>query len=375
MLDVAIIGGGPAGAAAALALLQIVPEAAVVLFDAGRGGRWKPGETLSPGAMTLLESLGCRDVVASTLECDAALESYGTQAAWGDGELYQREFLFSLHGNGWRLDRARFDDLLLKHAEAAGVEVQRRCALLDSVEGEDCWRLEFAVGGDRKSSGAQFVIDATGREARFATQRGARPRVIDRLAGVFMLFDTTDIVSQGARKREMETLVEAQACGWWYSTAIPGNRAVVAWMSDTDLIREMGLKSEERWHDLLAQSEHTGRRLEGAVARGTPMIFTAQSQILDRMGGCGWVASGDAAMTFDPLSSQGIVKALWSGRLASFVAADYLLRGVETQDRYARMARAEFEAYVEARRAYYREEQRWPESRFWARRHEEPVKR
>jgi flavin-dependent dehydrogenase len=99
------------------------------------------------------------------------------------------------------------------------------------------------------------------------------------------------------------------------------------------------------------------------------MIFAAQSQRLSQIGGRRWVAAGDAAMTFDPLSSQGIAKALRSGKLASFVAVDFLKRGKETHDRYIDLALAEFDEYERARRAYYREEKRWPAAAFWARRH------
>ncbi|MGC2111535.1 MAG: hypothetical protein WA655_18610 [Candidatus Korobacteraceae bacterium] len=78
----------------------------------------------------------------------------------------------------------------------------------------------------------------------------------------------------------------------------------------------MDLKSVARWNLLLGESVHTRRRIENARAQGPPMIFGAQSHILQPMGGCGWVAAGDAAMAFDPLSSQGITKALRSGKLA-----------------------------------------------------------
>lgn len=356
MLDVAIIGGGPAGTAAALSLRQLMPNATIAIFDAGRGERWKPGETLSPGATTLLESLGCGLAFQRAFEENSMLESFGTKAAWGAAELYEREFLYSLHGNGWRVDRARFDAMLLEAAEAVGVEVRRRMALMDSVREDGRWRLQLQSG----SCCARFVIDASGRAARFSGQRGARPILSDKLAGVFVLFDAA---------HAEDTLIEATENGWWYSTTVPGATAVVAWMSDTDLIRERGLKNGERWKDLLAQSVHTRRRLHDAAVQGTPMIFTAHSQRLDCMGGSGWVAAGDAAMTFDPLSSQGIAKALRSGKLASFVAADFLLRGVETHERYIRLACAEYDEYVRTKRSYYCEEQRWPTAPFWARRH------
>jgi flavin-dependent dehydrogenase len=360
MFDVAIIGGGPAGAAAALSLRKLVPEASIAICDAGRKGRWKPGETLSPGVMPVLESLGCGVAFERLREEGGAVESFGTRAAWGGAELYEREFLFSLHGNGWRLDRARFDAMMLDCAETSGVEMWRGRPLLDSSKEAGGWRLTLQGGEEH----ARFVIDASGRGARFAAHRGARLISSDKLAGVFVLFE-------GAQAED--TLIEAAENGWWYSTTVPGGKAVVAWMSDTDLIRAMDLKNAERWRALLKQSAHTEPRLRGAAALGEPMIFAAHSQRLSHMGGPGWVAAGDAAMTFDPLSSQGMAKALRSGKLASFVAADALLKGAETQDRYAVLANGEYAEYERTKRAYYREEQRWADAPFWARRHMQPA--
>lgn len=356
MLDVAIIGGGPAGAAAALSLRQLMPAASVAIFDAGRALRWKPGETLSPGAISTLDSLDCSAAFKTFSETGGALESFGVQAAWGAAEPYEHDFLYSLHGNGWRLDRARFDAMLLGRAESAGAEVQRGMALMDSLEEDGGWRLRLR-GAERS---ARFVIDASGRAARFASQRGARPIASDRLAGVFAFFEGT---------HPADTLIEATEQGWWYSTTVPGATAVVAWMSDTDLIRRMDLKSAASWNALLDQSAHTRKRVSGAIAKGAPTIFAAHSQRRSEMGGRGWVAAGDAAMTFDPLSSHGILKAMRSGKLASFVAVDFLTRGIETHERYTRLALTEYDAYEQARQSFYREEQRWPSSSFWSRRH------
>ncbi|HTW81571.1 MAG TPA: tryptophan 7-halogenase [Terracidiphilus sp.] len=359
IFDVAVIGGGPAGSAAALSFRKIVPEAKIAIFDAGRLQRWKPGETLAPGATEILESLGCLPSFQHAIEHNEALESFGTKAAWGADVPYEREFLFSLHGNGWRLDRARFDVMLLERAEARGIDVFRNTALKDSLEEESGWRLRFAGGEHR----ARFVIDATGRAARFAAQRGVRPIVSDNLAGVFVLFKSAT---------EGDTLIEAAESGWWYSTTVPGSTAVAAWMSDTDLIRQMTLRDSEQWNALLAQSTHTRIRLCGAESECAPGIFAAHSQRLSEFGGPRWIAAGDAAMTFDPLSSQGILKALRSGKLASFVAADFLLRGADTLERYARLAAAEYAAYEQAKRDFYRKEMRWPSAPFWARRQAEP---
>jgi flavin-dependent dehydrogenase len=357
MLDVAIIGGGPAGVAAALSARQLMIEASITIFDAGYAEQWKPGETLSPVAMPILESLGCGAALQKAFEQGTAIESFGTQAAWGAAEIHEREFLYSLHGNGWRLDRKRFDAVLLYCAEAAGIDVRREARLKGSAADDaGQWSLSFEAGQYR----ARFVIDATGRAARFAMLRGARISPSDQLAAVFVRFEA---------ENDWDTLIEAAENGWWYSTGVPNGNAVAAWMSDTDLIREMNLRSAARWNALLAESVHTRHRVENARALGPPMIFGAQSHILRPMGGHGWLAAGDAAMAFDPLSSQGITKALRSGKLASFVAADYLLSKVDTHQRYNEIGEQEYADYQRAKHAYYSEEQHWPTAPFWARRH------
>lgn len=353
-LDAAIIGGGPAGAAAAISLRRLMPAAALAIFDSGTGKRWRPGEVLSPGAASLLQSLGCWPEFLA----GGFIESFGTRAAWGSAEAHENEFLFGTRGDGWRLDRARFDAMMLERARASGVLVHRGAALTESGVDGAGWRLRFRGVAECR---ARFVIDASGRAAAFAVQRGARHLPDDRLAGVFVLFET-------ALPEDGDPLIEAAETGWWYSAGVPGSRAVAAFMTDTDLIRESQLHRPCRWNDILAGTMYTRARLRNAIPEGPPAVFAAQSHRLSRMGGEGWVAAGDAAMTFDPLSSQGILKALRSGKLASFVAADFLMKGVASQDRLETLAEAEYSGYRQIKQKYYHAEQRWPDALFWRRR-------
>jgi flavin-dependent dehydrogenase len=94
------------------------------------------------------------------------------------------------------------------------------------------------------------------------------------------------------------------------------------------------------------------------------------SRLLDPLSGDDWLAVGDAASRFDPLSSQGIVKALRSGIFASYAIGDLLLNGDKSGlRRYQRFVAEEFKSYAQTRLKYYRQEQRWPNSEFWRRRH------
>lgn len=348
--------------AAALSLRQEMPQAQVALFDARRRTRWKPGEVLSPMARTLLESLECWSEMQRAAARGAVLESHGTQSTWGSDSVREHDFLYSMHGNGWRLDRAWFDAMLLQRAESAGVHVRRDAALTGSESQADGWMLRFRGG----TAEARFAIDASGRAARFAVERGVRLEASDSLAGVYVLFDC-----RRSEAHDYDTLIEARENGWWYSAGVPGGTLAAAWMSDTDLIRAMELADAARWHALLAESTQTRRRVTGATAMTDPMVFAAQSQRLNRVAGRRWAAAGDAAMAFDPLSAHGITKALRSGKLASYVALDWIRDSADTHARYCGIADAEWAQYNAAKHAYYAEERRWPGSAFWARRHEQ----
>lgn len=363
--DVAVLGGGPAGAAAALSLRQLRPALRVALVEPSRYDAWRVGETLSPGCRELLAGLGCWERFRS----EQFLESFGTRAAWGGDELYDHEFLFSARGNGWHVDRARFDGMLCDAARDAGAEVFEDARFADVERCDGYWKLTLRRGRTHERIEASWVIDATGRSAAFAVRQGARRPAADRLVGVAVRFRAPSV--------DPSTLVEAQPDGWWYSAATPENGLVVVWMSDADLVRRQGMSAAPRWFEHLARSRHTAARVAGAVAEAGPIVRAAHSQRLSDFGdvgvnGGGWVAAGDAACTLDPLSSQGILKALRTGKIASFVALDGLEgpsdRAASSLARYRQLLAAEYSQYLETRAWFYGQEGRWPESPFWARR-------
>jgi hypothetical protein len=87
--------------------------------------------------------------------------------------------------------------------------------------------------------------------------------------------------------------------------------------------------------------------------------WSARSHCLDTVTGPRWVAVGDAASSWDPLSSAGILKALRTGKLGAFAVLD-AIRGVEGGfAKYRRIISAEYARYQQDRRDVYRMEQRW----------------
>jgi flavin-dependent dehydrogenase len=223
----------------------------------------------------------------------------------------------------------------------------------------DAWRLDIA-GGTRLC--ARFVVDATGRSAVFARRAGARVAYADRLVGFARFF-------QQPAGGDPRTLVEAFAEGWWYTAGLPDGLCVAACMTDVDLARRLRLGEPSHWSRLLESTTHVGERLRVASPHGPLIVRPAASGRLDPAAGEDWLAVGDAASVFDPLSSQGIFKALRSGTFASYAIADRLLRGDDSGlQRYRDYVREEFRSYLRARERYYGTERRWPASEFWNRR-------
>ena len=139
-------------------------------------------------------------------------------------------------------------------------------------------------------------------------------------------------------------------------------------MTDGDIAARLRLREPEAWRAALEASDHTRRRLASARAQGAPILYPADSSALDIAADEGWMAIGDAAVTFDPLSGQGILKALHHGFLAAYAASDHLAGRPYAKERFRARIKGELEGYLAARERYYREEARWPASEFWRRR-------
>jgi flavin-dependent dehydrogenase len=361
-VDVAILGGGPAGAAAAITIARYSPLK-TVLFERGDYSGMRVGETIGPGIMPLLGYLGVAERVAQGKH----RRGLATAAAWGSDEVLTRDFLFSGQGDGWQLDRNSFDAMLADAAREAGAIVRTGTYVRDVSRGEDgLWRIAAeSADGEQLSLAARFLIEATGRGATAARKLGAQPETIDHLVGVvgYVGFDS------GQHEDEGVTLVESVPEGWWYSTWLPGETLAVAFMSDADLIRPLDAQNLGGWTDLLARARHTRARVVGGRRPAKLVARNAASQLLHPAGGPGWLAAGDALAAFDPLSSMGIGHSLISGASAGRAVEAILRDDPDPIDDYIAYSGQHFAKYRELHARFYQMEPRWRDMPFWSRRH------
>jgi flavin-dependent dehydrogenase len=353
--DVAIVGGGPGGSATALSLRAHAPSLNVVLIEASRYETQRIGETLPPPARPILEHL----CVWEAFRRQHHREAHGTTAVWGTAIPLDNDFIYMPVNKGWHLDRAAFDAMLAGQAHSRGAALIIDTRLRHAKRTGDEWRLTLSTGSLLT---ARFIVDATGGNAAFARRHGARFVDADRLVGIARFFE-----DGGGDPR---TLVEAFADGWWYTAGLPDGRRITACMTDADLALKLRLNEAEQWSKVLAAMPCVGARLRGSKPCSPLIVRSTESRRLEPAAGDYWLAVGDAASRFDPLSSQGIVKALRSGIFASYVIGDLLVRKDDAGlRRYRRFVMEEFKSYTEVRAKYYLEEQRWPASEFWRRRH------
>jgi flavin-dependent dehydrogenase len=193
-------------------------------------------------------------------------------------------------GPGWRVDRAAFNRALLQAAQDAGAPW-----IQDRVVG--------VLGGlqlEHQTLAVTAVVDASGRRAAVARRLGVTRTVLDRtLARV--AWGQGDLLDQ-------RTLVESVPDGWWYSAALPEGQVVAALHTQT----AASVRTQAAWEHALSQAPLTQARLQGVQWTHHRTADAGVSR-LDAPGGPGWLAVGDAVQAFDPLGSQGMLHALYSG--------------------------------------------------------------
>jgi flavin-dependent dehydrogenase len=294
------------------------------------------GEGLPPAARPFLSRLGLID------RMDGHLPSPGNRSWWGSEASHEVDFVMQPFGDGWHLDRERFDAML----RDAAIEAGARCLDRRVVSSSPGWTLHLDDGSPCM---ADLVIDCSGRSARFARDRGAARTRLDALVCAAAVIDVDE------HDHDATTLVEAGEDGWWYSALIPARRRVVAFLTDADL-----LPKSPTLPALLGASRQVRQKCLTAAA--DVRVLPAETARLDPIDGDGWMAAGDAAFAFDPVSSYGILAAMQSGRLA----AESLLGTITAAERREAMAEM-FNDYLRRRAECYAAETRFDTS-FWRRR-------
>ncbi|MBY6265300.1 NAD(P)/FAD-dependent oxidoreductase [Azospirillum sp. 412522] len=364
--DAVVVGAGPAGTAFAL---NLAPLRRVLVLDrrdtpAIRIGGSRIGESLAPAARRLLTDMGLWEAFLA----EGHSPCHGGRSVWGGPLPVEADNLRDLDGPGWHLDRGRFDGWLRRMAASRGaallVPAQPLAVTRDGTKDGEGWLLEVENAGRRFPVRTRLLVDAGGRGSPLAKRFGARRTVSDRLVCGW-------VHGRDAPGRQSGlTWIEAEPDGWWYSAPLPAGRRVVAFHTDADLpaaadARDAGpLLRRLSCCSVLSQSLSAC----GFEPDGQGGFCAAHSSALSPAAGDGWLAVGDAALGFDPLSSQGIFNALYTGLAAAEAADRHLSGDPGALPGYAAGLAPIRDAYRTHLRAWYGLERRWRDRPFWSRR-------
>ncbi|MFM8534663.1 MAG: NAD(P)/FAD-dependent oxidoreductase, partial [Acidimicrobiia bacterium] len=287
--EVVILGGGPAGAGAALLLTRWGHRVRVIT----KAGAEHPlAVSVPPSCAKLFAELGVTDAI----ERAGFTRSTGNTVWWGSTDA--RVERFASGAMGWQLDAGRLAEVILREAVALGAQVERRMVS------------ELPEG---------FILDCTGRAGVIARARNVRRHTSD--------LRTIALIAQWRRPQawpvpdDTHTLIESYSDGWMWSVPVAEGVRHIAAMVDPQ--RSGLVRNRSAMHVYRAEIGKTrafSRLVDGAEMVNGPWGWDASQYDAREYGGENWLLVGDAASFVDPLSSAGVKKALASAWLAAITA-------------------------------------------------------
>lgn len=360
--DIVILGAGPAGLSAAITLGQHT-DLKVLVADSGLPGIHRPGESIPPIALSCIGALG----LSETFHNGSHFSYPGHASVWGRNEPGYNDALLDPLGPPYRLDRLQFDQMMINALDAyPNIDLIRGIHYIkhqsNSKAGFDLFFSETSTQKQQPVT-TRFVIDASGARARFARSEGGVRRIDDQLVALIGMQKITE------GHLTAQTLIEAEENGWWYMARLPENRLVTLFVTEPQLLKQTGYsgivnrkEGLDRTH--LISKHHSGLQLQEGNWYHAPV----HSSFLEKPYGSRWLATGDAAASYDPISAQGIYKALSLGIRSGKLAIRLFETGFQNgsmQDDYSQFIKDNYTTYFAHRTQLYSNEQRWPNATFW----------
>jgi flavin-dependent dehydrogenase len=307
MARVFVMGGGPAGSVFACRMAELGHE--VTLAEQQRFPRRQLGESLSPGVLRLLDTIGVR----GTVEAAGFLPVRSVLVQW-DGPARVRE---DPKEEGLLVDRGDFDRLLLDHARARGVRVLQPCRLVRPEADGEGWSLGLDCDGRMETERADFLCHAGGRAG------GGK-------AGRRMTGCRTVALYAWWRGRRLPSRprIEAGHDAWYWGVPLPGGLYNTLVFTGIAELRRVGQAPLEERFDRLIASSGLMEECVDALKVAPAAAIDATPYLDEDSVTPTSIRIGDAALALDPVSSSGVQRAI-QGSLAAAITANTLLRKPE----------------------------------------------
>ncbi len=311
LYDAVVVGGGPAGAAAAARLAR--RGRSVLVLERQRFPRFHVGESLIPETNRFLDELGVLDRIVA----EGFPVKRGAIIIAPDGEHERYAFFGDARGvartETFEVPRDRFDEILLDHAAASGAEVRQECRAkaVELTEGDALITFEGAAGEGRAR--ARFLVDASGRDG-FLAKRLELRQVDPTLRQVGLHAWYEDVVPPPPEMSGDARLISIDGGGWAWLIPLGGRLTSVGVVISKERHATLPTGDPGRCLDLLLAAVPALPPFLRGARRVSPVRVEGDYSYATRAyAGARWLLTGDAGSFLDPIFSTGVLLALASG--------------------------------------------------------------
>ncbi len=330
--DALIIGGGPGGSSTAAYLARAGKR--VRVLEKEHFPRFHIGESLLPYNRRIFAEMG----VLPALEAAGYIRKYGAQFHLGNGskaaKFVFREGCFTREPEAIQVERAHFDDLLLKHAAASGAEVREGWTVGGFAADAEGVTVEArGEGGPAQKVRARFLIDASGRGNLTGNQEGLR--VIHPRLKKIAVFGHFTGVKVDAGEKGGDTIIVRLENKWFWLIPLSKEKVSVGCVMEKGGFAQSKQSPEALFHCLVQTSPPLRERMKDArpvAPIQTTGDFSCRNK---RFIGPRLLRVGDAAGFMDLIFSAGAYLAMRSGKLAAGAVVESLGAGDDGRPRFA----------------------------------------
>lgn len=326
--DVVVIGGGPAGCAAATLVAEQGHK--VLLLEREAEAKFKIGESLMAETYWSFERLGVLDKLKESAFPRKHSVQFFSKTGKGSAPFYFSDNNPHESSITWQVERSQFDRMLRENAREKGAQIQLGAAVRQILfDGDRAVGVRAqAAGGEQRDIGAKVVVDASGQSALLARKlklKEGEPNL--KKASIFTHFKGAhrdDGIDEGA------TLIlhTRDRDSWFWYIPLSDDRVSVGVVGDLQyLFKGRAGDAEQTFYEEVDKCDPIKERISGArqiFAPKTTQDFSYRSR---QLAGDGWVLVGDAYGFLDPIYSSGVLLALKSGEWAADAINEGLAKG------------------------------------------------
>jgi flavin-dependent dehydrogenase len=327
--DVAIIGGGPTGTTAGTLLRKYNPDLRVLILEKAKFPRDHIGESQLPTIGPILNEMG----VWEKVEAAGFPVKIGASYTWGrNHDRWSFDFLpietfqdqarpakyeGQRQQTAFQVDRAIFDDILLRHAESMG------CVVREQTQVREVLRTDDRIDGLRLDSGetvtARYYIDASGAVSLFRRALEIptwSPNELKNIAFWDYWQNAEWAVEIGTSATRIQ--IRSLPYGWIWFIPIGATRTSIGVVVPAAWYKETGQTPQEIYHRAVAEQPEIAALVKNARAEGNFDTCKDWSNLAERPIGENWFLAGESAGFADPILSAGMTLAHTSAREAAY---------------------------------------------------------